>query len=193
METLDCRAHKCPHPVVETRKQLLARPDAGLRVLVGDEIARDNVTRMAASLGYQVLVNSTEGGFSLDLAPGQAVEAKAASPAQGKTVAFIAAETMGHGDDELGRILLRNFLITLTEMDQAPDTLLFVNGGVKLTAQGSEALEALDKLACAGADIASCGLCLEFFNLKDKLAVGRVTNMLDIAETLQQAGRVIRP
>jgi selenium metabolism protein YedF len=111
----------------------------------------------------------------------------------GKTIVFINAETMGSGDDELGLILLRNYLFTLAEMDRVPDVLLFVNGGVKLTTEGSEALEALETLACSGADLASCGLCLEFFNLKDKLAVGRVTNMFDIAETLQQAGRIIRP
>ena len=94
---------------------------------------------------------------------------------------------------ELKALLLKNFLFTLTELETVPDVLLFVNAGVKLTTEGSEALEALEKLTCLGADIASCGLCLDYFHLKDKLAVGRVTNMLDIADTLQKAGRTIRP
>jgi selenium metabolism protein YedF len=194
MKTLDCRAHKCPHPVVETRKLLLAEPGMPLTVLVGDETARENITRLAASQGYAVRVETTEWGFALDLSPGtKPTEAAAGAAIQGKTVAFIAADTMGSGSDELGRILLKNFLFTLTELETIPDVLLFVNAGVKLTTEGSEALGALEKLACLGADIASCGLCLDYYHLKDKLAVGRVTNMLDIAETLQKAGRTIRP
>ncbi|OHB32152.1 MAG: hypothetical protein A2X84_03565 [Desulfuromonadaceae bacterium GWC2_58_13] len=106
---------------------------------------------------------------------------------------YVAADTMGTGDDELGRILLKNFLFTLNELLVPPDSILFVNGGVKLTSTGSELIEALEKLACNGVDIASCGLCLEFFGLKEQLKVGRATNMLDIVEQLHQAGRVIRP
>jgi len=194
MKTLDCRAHKCPHPVVETRKLLLAEPGIPLTVLVGDETARENISRLAASQGYAVRVETTEGGFALELSPGtKPAEAAAGVVVKGKTVAFIAADTMGSGSDELGRILLKNFLFTLTELEAVPDVLLFVNAGVKLTTEGSEALEALEKLACLGADIASCGLCLDFYHLMDKLATGRVTNMLDIAETLQKAGRIIRP
>ncbi|NOY12833.1 MAG: sulfurtransferase-like selenium metabolism protein YedF, partial [Deltaproteobacteria bacterium] len=74
-----------------------------------------------------------------------------------------------------------------------PDTILFVNSGVKLVCRGSDALEALNQLACRGVDIASCGLCLDFYRLKDQLEVGRITNMLEIIETQMQADRIIRP
>lgn len=194
MKTLDCRDRQCPHPVVETRKALLAEPGAPLTVLVGDETARENVSRLAASQGYAVRVSASEGGFALELTPGEKPQAApAGAPAAGKTVVFVSADTMGSGSDELGRLLLKNFLFTLNELEQAPDVLLFVNAGVRLTTAGSEVIEALEALACRGTDIASCGLCLDFFQLKEQLRVGRVTNMLDIAETLQQAGRVIRP
>lgn len=193
MKTLDCRAHKCPHPVVETRRLLLAEPGLPLTVLVGDEAARENISRLAASQGYGIRVEPAEGGFALELSPGEKPAATAGPAVQGKTVAFVSSDAMGSGSDELGRILLKNFLFTLTELESVPDVLLFVNAGVKLTTEGSEALEALEKLACLGADIASCGLCLDYYHLKETLAVGRVTNMLDIAETLQKAGRIIRP
>jgi len=194
MKTLDCRIQKCPAPVVETRKLILAEPGQPLTVLVGDDTARQNVSRLAASLGYQVSVKDTEGGFALELTPGEAPKVAAeAAPAQGKTVVYVAADTMGTGSDELGHVLLRNFLFTLNELTTPPDAILFVNGGVKLTTTGSEVIEALEKLACNGVDIASCGLCLEFFGLKEQLQIGRATNMLDIVEQLHQAGRVIRP
>lgn len=194
MPTLDCRAHQCPHPVVETRKLILSRPGEPLTVLVGDDTARQNVSRLAASQGYTVEASETEGGFALELTPDGAAEEKAEAPAvRGKTVIFVSSDEMGGGDPELGRVLLKNFVFTLTETDTPPDTLLFVNSGVRLTTEGSGVLEALDKLACQGVDIASCGLCLEFYGLKEKLAAGRVTNMLEIVETLQNAGRTVRP
>jgi selenium metabolism protein YedF len=194
MKTLDCRVRKCPAPVVETRKLILAEPGRPLTVLVGDDTARQNVSRLAASLGYQVAVKDTDGGFALELTPGES-PGPASQPAQpqGRTVVYVAADTMGTGNDELGRILLKNFLFTLNELLIPPDAILFVNSGVKLTATGSEVIEALEKLACNGVDIASCGLCLEFFGLKEQLRIGRATNMLDIVEQLHQAGRVIRP
>ena len=152
------------------------------------------VSRLARSQGYEVTATPSEGGFTLQLMRGQAPAAQPeAAPAAGKTVAFITADILGDGDEELGRILMKNFIFTLAELDAPPDTLLFVNAGVKLATEGSEVLEALDKIACMGSDIASCGLCLEFYHLKDKLAAGRATNMLDIVETLQQAGRILRP
>jgi len=193
MKTLDCRAHKCPHPVVETRKALLASPGESLRVLLGDEVAVENVSRLARTQGFEITTGDTEGGFALELTPGAAPQGTAATAAlQGKSVTLIAADTLGSGNDELGRILLKNYLITLTELDVVPDMILFVNAGVKLTCTGSGALEALDKIACMGTDIASCGLCLEFYDLKGEIKVGRSTNMLEIAETLQSAGRVVR-
>ncbi len=194
MKTLDCRNQQCPAPVVETRKQILAEPDASLTVLVGDDTGRQNVARMATSLGYQVTINETDGGFALEITPGDSNQSESiASTTQGRTVVYVGADTMGTGNDELGHILLKNFLFTLNELFIPPDAILFVNSGVKLTTTGSEVLEALDKLACNGVDIASCGLCLEFFGLKEQLKAGRATNMFDIVEQLHQAGRVIRP
>jgi selenium metabolism protein YedF len=194
MQTLDCRHHQCPHPIVETRKVLLARPGSPLTVLVGDETARENVSRLAANMGYEVKSAPTEGGFSLEMTfshpPAKSSEAPVV---QGKTVAFFTAETLGAGSDELGRILMKNFIFTMAETDNVPDLMLFINAGVKLTCEGSEVLEALDRIACMGTDIASCGLCLDFYHLKEKLAAGRSTNMLEIVNALHGAGRIIRP
>ncbi|MDX9709966.1 MAG: sulfurtransferase-like selenium metabolism protein YedF [Trichloromonas sp.] len=193
MKTLDCRLRKCPGPVVETRKQLLAEPDEPLTVLVGDDTARQNVSRLALSLGCRVQATADEGGFALKITPGAAPTAETAAPAPGKTVVYVTTDVMGAGNDDLGHILMKNFIFTLAELETPPDAILFVNGGVRLTTEGSGVIEPLEKLACNGADIASCGLCLEFYDLKDKLKVGRPTNMLDTVEQLTRAGRVIRP
>lgn len=193
MKKLDLRARQCPYPVIQTRKEMIDSPDTPLSVLVGDDTARDNITRLAESMGYVIDVDETEGGFALDLSPGINPEASAAPrTVSGKTVAFITADTMGRGDDDLGHILMKNYLFTLTEMETPPDKMLLVNAAVKLVCEGSEALEALDQIACMGVDIAACGLCLDFYDLKDSLRIGRTTNMMEVADSLQTAGRIIR-
>jgi selenium metabolism protein YedF len=193
MVILDCRGQQCPQPVVQVRHQMLVSPEAPLRVMVSDAAARDNVARLAASRGYRIDVSAQAGGFQLDLAPAGAAAGQPAGPASGPTVILIASDQMGSGDVKLGQILMKNFLFTLAENDSAPDLLLFVNAGARLTVGGSDVIEPLQRLIELGTDIATCGLCLEFFGLKEALVTGRVTNMLEIATSLQTAGRVIRP
>lgn len=193
MATLDCRGQQCPQPVIQVRRQLLAAPDAPLQVLVSDPAARDNVGRLAASRGYLVTVTEDGGAFRLNLTPSAPPSGQATVPASGPTVVLITSDQLGQGDPQLGQVLMKNFLFTLIEGDMAPDLMLFVNGGARLTVTDSEVLEPLYKLADRGTDIATCGLCLEFFHLKEVLAVGRVTNMLEMVNALQGAGRVIRP
>jgi selenium metabolism protein YedF len=192
--TLDCRHAQCPTSVVETRKALLQNAGQAVSVLVGDETARDNISRMASGKGYTVTVTVSEGGYELLLAPPAhpAVQVAAEKP-DGPTVVLIATDTLGQGNDELGTVLMRNFIITLRELNPPPSQIFFMNGGVKLTVAGSDALEALNQLACSGVDIATCGLCLDFFDLKEQLAVGRVGNMLETIEAMNGAARVIRP
>lgn len=193
MKTLDLRSLQCPHPVIQSRKALLDEPGSALTVLVGDETARENLCRLAESLNYTADVNTEDDAFRVVLSPADERNNDTEVPAARRTVVFITSETMGSGDDDLGRLLLKNYLITLTEMDEVPESIYLVNAGVKLVCEGSELLEVFDKIGCLGVDIAACGLCLEFFHLTDKLAVGRPTNMLEIAGALQSADGVIRP
>ena len=193
MKKLNYSQLQCPQPVVETRKEMLAHPTLTLQVQVADQISADNIGRLADSQNYQVARQAEPSGFLLTLTPTESTETATApqTAPSGKTVVFCGSQQMGEGDQELGHILLKNFFATLTELDTPPETILFVNSGVKLTCQGSDALEALNALAGRGVDIASCGLCLDFYTLKDKLQVGRTTNMLEIAETKLQAAKII--
>ena len=193
METLDCRGQQCPQPVVQTRQLMLAQPASTLKVLVDDDVARDNVTRLAISLGYTASIDQAESTFEISLIPGEAPKkAETSTNNSGPTVLFIGSDEMGHGDAKLGQILMKNFIFTLIEADKTPDAIYFVNSGVKLTVGGSDVIEALEKLANRGVDIASCGLCLEFFRVKEALVVGRISNMLELVNALEGAGNIIR-
>ena len=200
MIKLDYSQHKCPYPVVETRKQMLANPEQGLEVLVGDQAGRDNVSRLAAKMGYQASAETVTEGYLVLLTPSEQVQqtSSTANPtsspvSSGKTVIYCGSDRMGDGDDGFGLLLLKNFLTTLLEMDPLPDNILFVNSGINLTTKGSDMIEVLEKLVQRGVDIASCGLCLDYYNKKEDLLVGRTTNMYEMAELQCQATRVVTP
>jgi selenium metabolism protein YedF len=108
-------------------------------------------------------------------------------------VVYVTSETLGRGDDDLGATLMAAFLDTLSHQKEAISDVIFVNGGAKLAVEGSPVLEQVRQLEQVGARVLTCGTCLNYFGIKDKLAVGSVSNMLEIIETLSRAGRIIRP
>lgn len=108
-------------------------------------------------------------------------------------VVLIDGETVGRGDDDLGRILMGSFLHTLFASDPPPWRIILLNGGVKLASQGSEFVGALTELSGRGVEILSCGTCLDFFHLKEKLQAGRISNMGEIVASLVSATKVLKP
>jgi len=100
---------------------------------------------------------------------------------------------MGEGSDELGKILLKGFLYALGQQETLPKTILFYNGGAAMTCEGSPSLEDLTSLQALGVEILTCGTCLNFYGLTDKLKVGEVTNMYAITEKMSQADLIVRP
>ena len=109
------------------------------------------------------------------------------------TVVAVSSDKMGSGNDELGAVLMKSFFFAETQLDTLPDKILFYNGGAKLTVEGSDCLEDIRILEKEGVEILTCGTCLDFYGLKEKLAVGAVTNMYTIAEILQNAVSVVSP
>lgn len=193
MNDLDVRGMACPMPVVKVKRAL--EESAGeLRVLIDDGAPRENVRRFAEGRGYNVREEPFEGAFAFTitgagLAKSEAVPAAAPS---GPVVMLIGSDRLGDGPEELGRLLMKNFIITLLDQAELPDRIFFVNTGVLLAAAGSEVIEALEALGNRGVEVLSCGICLDFFKKKDSLAAGAVTNMFTIEESLLKARSVIR-
>jgi selenium metabolism protein YedF len=155
------------------------------------------VTRMVEKLGHTVQAELKGDGIYLHIrdegtAPVELQVGKA-EPAEGPLVLVVPSEYMGRGEhDELGHILVRAFFHTLGEVEPLPQRIVFYNSGVKLVAQGSPVMEDLCALSEQGIEILACGTCLEYYGLKDELAVGEISNMYTIAETMLGAGRVIK-
>ena len=105
----------------------------------------------------------------------------------------LSGNVMGNGDAKLGTSLMKAFVFALTKQDQLPDTILCYNSGAYLTCEGADTLEDLKLLESEGLPILTCGTSLDFYGLKEKLAVGGVTNMYDIVERMESAAQIIKP
>jgi selenium metabolism protein YedF len=201
MKNLDCRGLPCPGPVIQVKKTLAETPPgASFSIDLDSEASRDNVLRFAESRGAGVTVQEgAEGDFRLVITASPDAETHlrrgygAAGTGKRPPVVFIAGDTVGSGDDKLGRILMEGFINTLPEQDRIPDSILLMNAGVKLAVQGSAVSSALKILTDRGCEVLVCGTCLEFFSLTDKLSVGTVSNMFDIQMILLEASSVISP
>lgn len=201
MTTVDAKGMACPLPVVEAKKAMAQAADGEtIRVLVDNEIAVQNLTKMAQQKQCAVCDGKTDdGNYYVEITVSAQTEVRADEPTAclpvqtGKTVVVLSSDTMGSGSDELGHALMKGFVFALTQMDTMPDTVLLYNGGAKLSSEVPETIADLKKLEQAGCEILTCGTCLNFYGLTEKLAVGSVTNMYVICETMTQAGKVIRP
>jgi len=187
---LDARGLNCPLPVVRTKKALEGLEEGELTVLIERLDGYQNVKRFAESQGCKVTVNEKEGLFYIHIHKEKM--GQPASPRQSRDVVFITTDRLGTGDQQLGEILMKAFLNTLWDAEPKPAKLLFLNDAVRLTTEGSEVLDSLKLLEKAGVEIFSCGTCLEYYQLKDKLKVGLVTNMYDTVDSLLSAGKIIK-
>jgi selenium metabolism protein YedF len=104
----------------------------------------------------------------------------------------VSTDKLGEGNDDLGTILMKGYLYTLSENDIIPKELIFLNGGVKLTVKESEVLESLKTLEKRGVKILSCGTCLDFYGIKEELAIGEISNMYTIVESMNTSSKVIK-
>ncbi|NPV26772.1 MAG: sulfurtransferase-like selenium metabolism protein YedF [Firmicutes bacterium] len=186
---VDARGLACPQPVIMTKKALEEIAEGLVVTIVDNEVARDNVIKLAQNLAYGVDVEQRDQDYYIRISKGQTYTTQLLQTED--IVLVITGNTLGKGDDELGAVLMKSLIYTLTESDVLYKTIIFLNSGVKLTCAGSPVLEHLMALEKAGTEILSCGTCLDFFNLKDKLCVGSVTNMYTITEHLTKAQKVI--
>ena len=200
---IDCKGMACPLPVVNAKKAAedLNAGDV-LTVLVDNEIAVQNLTRFAEHKGFCVSAErKSEKEYAVTMSTSGAVaeEAKEEDVAcvmdlrrKGMLV-VLSGNVMGTGDAKLGTSLMKAFVFALTKQDRLPDTVLCYNTGAYLTCEGADTLEDMKLLESEGVTILTCGTCLDFYDLKEKLAVGGVTNMYDIVERMENAAQIIKP
>lgn len=195
-QIIDARGKPCPTPVLMA-KQAMAGGAEAFTVLVDNPTAVENLKRLADNQGFTAGVREENGAYALDFAKGEGCAACEAAvnsplPAPGADWAvFVGRDIIGDGDRELGTNLMRMFFYTLTQSEDKPGAVLFMNAGVKLPTQDEQVAEHLKALSDAGVEIQVCGTCLNFYGLTEQLKVGMVSNMYDIVTRMQKAAKVI--
>ena len=203
MITVNAIGDACPVPVVKTRKAMETIKGAEVvETLVDNEIAVENLKKMAGQMGYQVKDQKLEEGkYSVQIMVTEAEKTEnmqadicdCRPTAASDKVVVIRSNVMGEGDPELGKVLIKGFIYALSQQEELPKTILFYNGGAYLTCEGSASLDDLKELEHRGVKILTCGTCLNFYGLSEKLKVGEVTNMYEIAATMSKASLIVSP
>lgn len=193
---IDCRGLNCPIPVVNTKKYFDAL-ESGIGVTVVDnEVAKNNVVKFAQGNGFNYEIEEREGNiYYITITKGEVtVEELNLKSSKEKEETFtiaIGSDKLGNGDDELGTALIKSYLFALSEAEVIPTNLVFLNAGVKLVVEGALTLDSLKRLVERGVNVQSCGLCLDFYGLKENLAVGEISNMYAIIEMMNK-GKTIK-
>jgi selenium metabolism protein YedF len=197
--TVDARGLRCPQPLMLAKKALEGiSAGESLRVLIDNENSRDNLIRFLKDHGITPELSSAGGVYTVDLekAAGATRLGDAASycvperPATGPVV-VINHHGMGSGSEELGKILLQACVNTLKELSPLPSAILCYNAGVLATVDGAPTVPALAQLEKQGVTLLVCGTCVDYYDLKGKVAVGTISNMYDILLQLSTAPRII--
>lgn len=190
MREIDGRGLACPQPVILTKKALEEINEGELITIVDNEIAVENVKRLVGSLGLIYNIDEKEGFYYIKIIKKKNCEKKSSELKDDITI-IIGSDKLGQGDEALGQVLMKSYIYSLTEVTPLPKTIVFLNAGVKLTVKDSPVLESLKRLNESDVEIISCGTCLDYYGLKEKLNVGIIGNMYSIVEVMHRSGKTI--
>lgn len=197
MKEINAKGLVCPQPLILTKKAVESSDEKDFLVIVDNDTAVKNLEKFSKSSNLDFKFDKkSDQEFNVYVSKSNNTEIK--EPTQfcsvdnsDNTVIAISKNFMGNGSEELGKLLIKGFIYTSSEYNKLPKTIVFFNSGVKLTTEGSPCLDDLEKLQDNGVEIISCGTCLDYYGLKEKLKVGEISNMYTIYETLFNAGKVI--
>ncbi|EGL38824.1 selenium metabolism protein YedF [Parvimonas sp. oral taxon 110 str. F0139] len=197
MKEVNAKGLACPQPLILTKKAVENSEEKDFLVIVDNDTAVKNLEKFAKSSNLNFrFEKKSDNEFNVFVSKNsetnlQEPTAFCSAEASSDTVIAISKDFMGNGSEELGKILIKGFVYTSSEYEKLPKTMVFFNSGVKLTCEDSPCIDDLQKLQDKGVEIISCGTCLDYFGLKEKLLVGEISNMYTIYETLFNAGKVI--
>jgi len=189
---IDCKGLKCPQPVINTKKYFDSIDEGSALIIVDNDVANSNISKYAQSNGLDFSSEIKEGLYYIKISKSPSCGCTPMNFKQDRPVIVIGNDKLGLGSDELGAILMKSYMYALSESEVLPSDILFLNGGVKLTTEGSDCLPSLKALSEKGVNILSCGTCLDFYGLKEKLAIGEISNMYTIVETMNNSGNTIK-
>ena len=192
---IDAKGKSCPIPVIMAKKEI----ESGVKffeIEVDNKIVVENLKKLANSQGIKIEVKENNGNFKINFSNSceeceEILEKVSEQKQLGNWSVFVNKDIIGLGNEGLGQSLMKMFLYTISEGDDLPKAILFMNGGVKVPTLNEQAIEHLKVLEEKGVKLLVCGACLNFYGLEEKLAVGKISNMYDITNSMKASAKVI--
>lgn len=204
MRIVDTRGQKCPAPLIATKRALKeSKAGESFKVLTDSQTSFSNVSRYLSDNKTLFTTEEKEGLWTLIVTKLTSTEPMIAAEdfcvaeiphfRKGDFVIAFTSDKMGEGEEELGRLLITNFVRAIKDLDILPSKMVFYNNGVKLAVTGSPVYEHLREIESMGVSLLLCATCVDFYSLQDKVKIGTLSNIFEIAQALASAGNIIKP
>lgn len=204
MRIVDTKGQQCPAPIIATKKALQeALKGDTIKVLTDNVTSLNNLSRFLKDNKTKFTAEEKDGVWTLLITKPTSEEKYSKAEdycvteiphlKKGDFIIAFSSDSMGLGDDYLGQILIINFIKAVKDLDILPAKMVFYNSGVKLGSVDSEAFEHLKEIEKMGVQLLLCGTCAKHFILEEKIKVGTLSNMFEIAQVMASAGNIIKP
>ena len=204
MNIVDTRGQLCPAPLIAAKKALREIPAGeSFTLLTDNQTSFDNLIRFLKDNNAHVKVIETAGVWSLtitrisdNVSGGKKQDYNSPSIThfeKGNYIVVVTSDKMGEGDEELGHLLMGNFIKALKDLDRLPRKMVLYNKGVTLVADSSPVIQHLRDLEKMGVDLLICSTCVNYYSLESSVGAGILSNMYTIAEVMASSGNIIKP
>lgn len=204
MRIVDTKGQPCPAPLIAAKKALRETPEGESFILLTDnQTSFDNLSRFLKDNNgdFQVSKDGEVWTLTITRITGGLSEVRAedyCAPSvvhfeKGNYIVVVSSDKMGEGDEELGHLLMANFIKAIKDLDKLPLKILFYNKGVMLATHNSSAIDHLKDLEKMGVELLLCSTCVNHYSLAEKFGAGTLSNMYTIAEVMTSGVNIIKP
>jgi selenium metabolism protein YedF len=204
MRTIDTRGQQCPAPLIATKRALKeAKTGESFKVLTDNKTSLENISRFLKDNKTEFSVEETDGAWTLTVTKISVnITLKNTEDyctnevphfSQGDFIIVFSSDKMGEGDSELGHLLMANFIKAIKDLEILPKKMVFYNNGVKLGTVDSPVFEHLREIEKMGVELLLCATCAKYYSLEEKIKVGSLSNMYEIAQVMASAGNILKP
>lgn len=204
MRIIDTAGLQCPGPLIATKRALKeAGTGESFKVLTDNKTSFENISRFLRDNKTEFSAEESGGTWTLTIIKRELTEplkntedfCTTSVPhfSQGSFVIAITSDKMGEGDEALGRLLISNFIKAIKDLEVLPGKIVFYNNGVKLGTTDSPVYECLKEIESMGVKLLFCGTCVKYYSLEDRIGIGILSNMFEIAHEMSVASNVVKP
>jgi len=204
MEIVNTSGQQCPAPLIATKRALRETPAGeSIRVITDNRTSFNNISRFLKDNTTEFSSEESNGIWTLTITKGSSGFINADPSAyctndvphfsQGNFIIAFTSDKMGEGEDELGHLLMSNFIMAIKDLDILPREMVFYNRGVTLGSDYSPVIDHLRDIEKMGVTMLLCATCARYYSIEEKIKIGTLSNMFEIVRVMSVAGNIVRP